>query len=363
MTVSIEPIAGIPEVRSGDDLGGLLIEAIRSNDLNPEDGDIVVVTQKIVSKAEGRVVPELPDGKDAWVERETVRVVARRGALVIAETRHGFVCANAGVDASNVGDGLLTLLPDDPDGSAGRMRDALRDAFGVRLAVVITDTFGRPWRDGVVNVAIGCAGLPALVDLRGTLDGSGRILEATVVAFADEIAAASGLAMGKADHLPAVLIRGTAWTAPPAPARAIVRVPSDDLFRESPLQAVSMTGAAPGSGANGAHAGRDGLADALSTAVEAATASLGEDAPAVRFVPLGPSEGGPRVRVGVAVEETGTVPAEVAAGAAAQAFRIALRAQGVSSVLAAASPRPASGPPGLLESPVRVSVVVEAWRP
>jgi len=362
MTVSIRPITGIPEVRPGDDLGRLLVDAIRSNDMRPEDGDIVVVTQKIVSKAEGRVVPELPDGKDAWVERETRRVVARRGDLVIAETRHGLVCANAGVDASNVGNGLLTLLPEDPDDTASRLRDTLRDAFGVWLAVVITDTFGRPWRDGVVNVAIGCAGLPALVDLRGTLDESGRVLDATIVAFADEIAAASGLAMGKADRVPAVLVRGPAWTAPPGPASSIIRVPSDDLFRESPIQAVTMTGATDEPGADGASVDPGGLDDAVSTASEAATASLANEGAAVRFEPLGPEKASGRFLVLVAADDAGPIPAAVIVGGAAQAFRIAIHSQGLSSVFARSGPSTAAGSARTIDGSLGSSIVVEVWR-
>src|SRR5213592_2749788 len=179
MSVEVFPVDGLAEVRPGDDLASMLEEPLRT--LGARSGDVIVVTQKIVSKAEGRVVPD--DDRAAWVERETVRVVARRGDLTIAATRHGFVCANAGVDSSNVEGGGLTLLPEDPDGSAERLRASLSAALGVdRLGVVITDTFGRAWRDGVVNVAIGVAGLPALVDLRGTPDHTGRALDATVVA-------------------------------------------------------------------------------------------------------------------------------------------------------------------------------------
>ena len=214
----------------------LLAEPLGS--MGVRDGDVVAVTQKIVSKTEGRVVP-LGDGREAWVERETRRVVARRGDLVIAETRHGFVCANAGVDASNVEAGFLSLLPEDPDGSAERLREALTERLGVEVAVVITDTFGRTWRRGVVNVSIGCAGIPALVDLRGTADHHGRELEATVVALADEVAAASGLAMGKASRVPAALVRGVAFDAATVPISELVRPPEEDLFRSSPLLSIS----------------------------------------------------------------------------------------------------------------------------
>ena len=236
MSIEVFPLEGLPEVRPQDDLAMLLAEPLGS--MGVRDGDVVSVTQKIVSKAEGRVVPQ-GDGREAWVERETLRVVARRGDLVIAETRHGFVCANAGVDASNVEAGFLSLLPEDPDGSAERLREALTERLGVEVAVVITDTFGRAWRRGVVNVSIGCAGIPALVDLRGTADHHGRELEATVVALADEVAAASGLAMGKASRVPAALVRGVAFDAATVPISELVRPPEEDLFRSSPLLSIS----------------------------------------------------------------------------------------------------------------------------
>jgi coenzyme F420-0:L-glutamate ligase/coenzyme F420-1:gamma-L-glutamate ligase len=237
VSVEILPVEGLPEVRDGDDLGGMLIGPLR--ELGLRDGDVVAVTQKIVSKAEGRIVPEEGAGREAWVERESDRTVARRGDLVIAQTRHGFVCANAGVDASNVERGFLTLLPEDPDGSAERLRTRIARDLGVSVAVVVTDTFGRAWRRGVVNVAIGCAGLPSLVDLRGTPDHTGRILEATVVALADEVAAASGLVMAKTAKVPAAVVRGVTADAPPSPASELVRPPEEDLFRESPLLSIS----------------------------------------------------------------------------------------------------------------------------
>jgi coenzyme F420-0:L-glutamate ligase/coenzyme F420-1:gamma-L-glutamate ligase len=235
--LEVLPVAGLPEVAPGDDLGALLAEALRP--LGPADGDVIAVTQKVVSKAEGRVVPEGGEGRGPWVERESAGVVARRGDLVIARTRHGFVCANAGVDASNVADGFLTLLPEDPDGSAERLRADLSERLRARLAVIVTDTFGRAWRRGLVNVAIGCAGLPALVDLRGRTDHHGRELEATVVALADEVAAASGLVMPKDGRVPAALVRGVRAEAPPAPASELVRPPEEDLFRSSPLLSIS----------------------------------------------------------------------------------------------------------------------------
>ncbi len=232
-------------MREGDDLGVLVANGIRSAGLAVANGDVIVITQKVVSKAEGRVVAEPPDGKAAVVAGEIRRVVARRGDLVIGETRHGFVCANGGVDASNVAEGFLALLPEDPDGSAERLRSCLAEAFGATVGVVITDTFGRAWRHGLVNVAIGCAGLPAVIDLRGTKDASGRLLEVTIVALADEVAAASGLVMGKADGVPVAIVRGLRLPedAAPSPASLLVRAPGEDLFRESPLQAVQARGA------------------------------------------------------------------------------------------------------------------------
>lgn len=235
MSLSVEPVEGLPEIRPGDDLGALIAPALAS--LGVADGDVVAVTQKIVSKAEGRLIPGTE--RTEAVARETVRVVARRGDLVIAETAHGFVCANAGVDASNVEAGTLALLPEDPDGSAERLRGAFAERLGVDVAVVITDTFGRPWRVGLVNVAIGCAGLPALVDLRGTPDHHGQELDATEVALADEVAAASGLVMAKAARIPVALIRGVdRGGAPVGPATDLVRAPGEDLFHTSPLQAL-----------------------------------------------------------------------------------------------------------------------------
>jgi coenzyme F420-0:L-glutamate ligase/coenzyme F420-1:gamma-L-glutamate ligase len=342
MSVTTDPIVGVPEVGPGDDLAALLAAGIRSSELKPQAGDVVVVTQKVVSKAEGRVVPEAPDGKAAWVARETRRVVARRGDLVVAETRHGFVCANAGVDASNVGGGLLTLLPDDPDGSAERLRWSLERTFGVPLAVVITDTFGRTWRNGLVNVAIGCAGLPSMLDLRGTKDASGRILEATVVALADEIAAASGLVIGKADRVPAALVRGVRTDGPATPASALIRPPEADLFRESPLQAVASVGDKVPIG--GGPLGRDVLCEAAAAAL--ASLADGEASPPLAFVAVDSPAGVERMRrqLGDAAPRAGPGSAVVVVsrarsaagetgvvGAAVQAFRIALHAQGVAS--------------------------------
>jgi coenzyme F420-0:L-glutamate ligase/coenzyme F420-1:gamma-L-glutamate ligase len=229
------PVPGIPEIAPGDDLAGLIGDAMGPFDVR--DGDVLVVTQKVVSKAEGRLAPAAE--RDAVVAAEAARIVATRGDLVIAETRHGLVCANAGVDASNVGDGLLTLLPEDPDASAERLRTALRERLGVStLGVVITDTFGRPWREGLVDVAIGVAGMPALVDLRGTVDHTGRELDMTVMALADQVAATAGIVMGKDARVPVAIVRGLDEWHGAGTAADLVRSPADDLFRESALRSL-----------------------------------------------------------------------------------------------------------------------------
>ena len=199
------------------------------------DGDCIVVTQKIVSKAEGRLVQVDPDdraARRALVEQESVRVLRRRGDLIISETTHGFVCANAGVDLSNLDEGWAALLPVDSDRSARRIRDALRATRGVEVAVVISDTFGRPWRQGLTDVAIGVAGLAAVVDLRGSTDARGRELQVTEVAVADEVAGAAELVMGKSAGVPVAIVRGLdpEWLRESS-ARELVRAPADDLFR------------------------------------------------------------------------------------------------------------------------------------
>jgi len=236
MTIEVIPVRGVPEVREGDDLTALLLEALGPGTLR--DGDVLAVTQKAVSKAEGRLVPA-PDGKEEWVARETRRVVARRDDLVIAETRHGLVCASAGVDESNVPAGMVTLLPEDPDASARVLREGIRSRTGAEVGVVVTDTFGRPWRRGLVDVAIGCAGIPAAVDLRGTPDSLGRTLEVTVVALADQVAAAAGLVTGKAGSIPAAVVRGITVDAPAGASRDLVRPPDEDLFRFGALEVIS----------------------------------------------------------------------------------------------------------------------------
>jgi coenzyme F420-0:L-glutamate ligase/coenzyme F420-1:gamma-L-glutamate ligase len=234
MTISIHPVPGIPEVAAGDDLPGLLAAALRDAGLGPEPGDVLVVTHKVVSKAEGAVAPLDGDEDSAYrrvVLDEAAAVLRRRGDLVIAKTRHGFICANAGVDRSNAVPGTAVLLPADPDRSAHRIRMGVQRATGVDLAVVVTDTFGRAWRRGLVDVAIGISGIEAILDLRGTTDAGGRHLSVTEVAIADEIAAAADLVMGKASAIPAAVVRGLAVPRGDGRAADLVRDASEDLFR------------------------------------------------------------------------------------------------------------------------------------
>ena len=254
MTARVELVAleGIPEIRPGDDLGAIIAGALRDADIGLREGDVLVITQKVVSKAEGRVVdlasvspsPPAAEFAERWgkdprqvelVLRESAEVLRMAdGGLIISRTRQGFVCANAGVDLSNVGDGeVATLLPVDPDASARRLADGLWELAGVRVPVVISDSFGRPWRNGIVNVAIGSAGMEALLDLRGTPDVQGREMHSTIVAVADELASAADLAGGKVSQRPVVLVRG--YTALPAGgvdrgAAALVMERSQDLF-------------------------------------------------------------------------------------------------------------------------------------
>jgi coenzyme F420-0:L-glutamate ligase/coenzyme F420-1:gamma-L-glutamate ligase len=232
VTVSLHPVPGVGEIRPGDDLAARLLDAIRAATLGPRDGDVLVVTHKVVSKAEGRIAPAPDDAAyRALVEAEAAAVLRRRGDLVIARTRHGFICANAGVDRSNTGGEGAVLLPLDPDASAHRLRLRIERASGIAVSVIITDTFGRAWRRGLTDVAIGISGLPAVLDLRGTADADGRTMHATEVALADEIAAAADLVMGKARGIPAAIVRGVAF--PPGDGRAteLVRPAVEDLFR------------------------------------------------------------------------------------------------------------------------------------
>ncbi len=237
-------VEGLPEVKPGDDLGVLI-----SSRSELKTGDILVVAQKVVSKSEGRLISlrtvkasedavriasDLIAGPDPRMVQvvldESVRVL-RSHRVLITETRHGFVCANSGVDHSNIpGDDVLTLLPEDPDASADRLRSSLRELAGVEVGVIVSDTFGRPWRLGIVNVALGIAGLPALVDLRGSVDDAGKPLHATVLAVADDIAAAAGLVMGKTARTPAVIVRGLQMQGR-GRGRDLVRPAAEDLFR------------------------------------------------------------------------------------------------------------------------------------
>ncbi len=232
MTLEVHPLVGIGAVSAGDDIADTLAPAL--DPLRPENGDVVVVTHKIVSKAEGavrRIEGDEEAFKRALIEEEAVSIIRRRGDLVIAETKHGFICANAGIDRSNTAPGTMVLLPDDPDRSAHRIRVRLERRFGVELAVIISDTFGRPWRRGLTDVAIGISGLRGVLDLRGTTDWTGRELEVSEVAVADELAATADLVMGKASGIPAALVRG--YDGPRGEGRVadLIRPVDEDLFR------------------------------------------------------------------------------------------------------------------------------------
>jgi coenzyme F420-0:L-glutamate ligase/coenzyme F420-1:gamma-L-glutamate ligase len=248
--ILLYPLSGIPEVKSGDNLAALVLAAIRTNGIRLQDGDVLVVTQKIVSKAEGcavnlaDVLPSSPArqlaaevGKDPRlveiILRESKQVVRKRAGTLIMETNHGWICANAGVDRSNVpGDDVVLTLPKNPDASAEKLRQALTAETGARIAVIITDTHGRPWRLGAVNLAIGVAGMQAISDLRGKEDRCGYILHSTTIARADELAAAAGLLSGQADEgLPVVLIRGATYEQGPGQAVDMQRPVDRDLFR------------------------------------------------------------------------------------------------------------------------------------
>jgi coenzyme F420-0:L-glutamate ligase / coenzyme F420-1:gamma-L-glutamate ligase len=241
VTVTIAPVEGLPEIREGDDLAALIAERAELR-----DGDVIVIAQKAVSKAEGRVVRlaevepsdrarELAADRDPRqhevILREAARLVRTRPPLVIAETRHGFVCASAGVDASNAPEPeTVVLLPEDPDASAARIRDRLRELAGAEVGVIVSDSFGRPWRQGTTDVAIGAAGIRPLLDLKGVQDAVGYELHATVIAVADELAGAAELVMGKTSGLPAAVIRGVDADGEGS-ARELVMPADRDLFR------------------------------------------------------------------------------------------------------------------------------------
>lgn len=234
-SLQIIPVPGLPEVRPGDDLAGLIIDACNDS-TGLEHNDVLVVSQKVVSKAEDRLVtvdPEDPQSHKPLVVAESVRIVRRRGDLIISETKHGFVCASAGVDRSNVEPDIAALLPEDSDRSARRLRDAIKGREGVEVAIIVADTFGRPWRRGLTDVAIGCAGIKPILDLRGTDDAVGRELQVTEVCLVDELAGAAELVRGKATGIAVAIIRGAdpGWFGPGSVADEIVRDPSEDLFR------------------------------------------------------------------------------------------------------------------------------------
>jgi coenzyme F420-0:L-glutamate ligase / coenzyme F420-1:gamma-L-glutamate ligase len=241
VTVTIWPVEGLPEIREGDDLGALI-----AGRAELQDGDVLVVAQKAVSKAEGRVVrrAEIEASAEARelaadhdprqlevILREAARLVRTRPPLVIAETRHGFVCASAGVDASNAPEpGMVVLLPEDPDASAARIRERVSDLTGAEVGVIVSDSFGRAWRQGTTDVAIGVAGVRPLLDLKGLRDATGYELHATVIAVADELAGAAELVMGKTAGVPAAVIRGVDVLGEGS-ARELVMPPDRDLFR------------------------------------------------------------------------------------------------------------------------------------
>jgi coenzyme F420-0:L-glutamate ligase / coenzyme F420-1:gamma-L-glutamate ligase len=245
--VQIFPLPGLPEIRPADNLARLVLGALRMQEFHVAAGDVLVIAQKIVSKAEGRIISLdsiVPSeraakwaqewGKDArvieLVRREAKRIIRMERGLIIAETHHGFVCANAGIDLSNADEGTAILLPDDPDASARALQTRLAESLAVDIGIIISDTFGRPWREGLVNVALGVAGVAALIDYRGERDASGKLLQATIIALADELASAAELVMGKADRVPVAIIRGVA-NAGTGSGRDLIRPAERDLFR------------------------------------------------------------------------------------------------------------------------------------
>jgi coenzyme F420-0:L-glutamate ligase/coenzyme F420-1:gamma-L-glutamate ligase len=249
LQVQVIGVAGMPEVRPGDDLAVLILEAARGQGADVEDGDVLVVTQKIVSKAEGRLVdlrqvepsPRAQEmaartGKDARllevILRESRRIVRQERGVIICETKQGFVCANAGVDTSNVGGGVVALLPENPDESAERIRVAIQqEKAGVSIAVIISDTFGRPWREGHTNVAIGVAGMSPVKDYVGETDPHGYVLRVSTMAVADELAAAAELVMEKLSRVPVAIVRGLDYQRREGSARELIRPRERDLFR------------------------------------------------------------------------------------------------------------------------------------
>ncbi len=249
MQVSVIGIDNMPEVSAGDDLTSLILSGCQASGASLQEGDVLVITQKVVSKAEGRMLhldtiepsPFAVEFATKWgkdprhtevVLRESARIVRMDKGIIISETRHGFVCANAGVDASNVpGEHIVCLLPEDPDASAERIRNNIRRRTDLDVPVIISDSFGRPWRFGIVNIAIGVSGLMPLIDYRGLRDANGYLLNVTVIAVADELASAAELVMGKLDSCPVAIVRGYPFTRAEGKAREIVMDPTRDMFR------------------------------------------------------------------------------------------------------------------------------------
>ncbi|MDQ3929733.1 MAG: coenzyme F420-0:L-glutamate ligase [Chloroflexota bacterium] len=249
MQISVIGINSIPEVNAGDDLTSLILSGCETSGVSLQEGDVLVITQKVVSKAEARMLdlhtiepsPFAIEFATRWgkdprhtevVLRESARIVRMDKGIIISETRHGFVCANAGVDASNVpGEHIVCLLPEDPDASAERIRNDIRERTSLDIPVIISDSFGRPWRFGIVNIAIGVSGLMPLIDYRGLRDANGYVLNVTVIAVADELASAAELVMGKLDNCPAAIVRGYPFTMSEGKAREIIMDPTRDMFR------------------------------------------------------------------------------------------------------------------------------------
>ncbi len=321
--ISVHPVPGLPEFGPGDDLAGALAGAAPWL----ADGDVLVVTSKVVAKVEGNLV-QVDPGTDRETARqraiaaETVRVVARRGPLRIVETRHGWVVAAAGIDASNVASDALVLLPEDADVSARLLRARIRELLGVTVAVVVSDTFGRPWRDGVSDVAIGAAGLPALVDHRGAVDAHGNRLETTQVAVVDELAAAGDLVKGKLAGVPVAVVRGLDFAAPdPDPgARPLVRLGPGDLFSAGTRDVV------PGRAPTDRLTAREGALAAATDAFRVAVAALPEFPVVFRYGPEEDGDDGDAIDVHLA--EPVTPRAALAVGAIVGAALVQLSAEG-----------------------------------
>lgn len=234
-SLQIVPVPGLPEIKPGDDLGGMVIDAVTAA-CELKTNDVLVISQKVISKAEGQLVkvdPDDPLAHKPLVLDEARRVVRRRGDLIITETKHGFVCANSGIDRSNVAPDIAALLPEDSDRSARRIRDAVVGRTGTNVAVIVADTFGRPWRRGLTDIALGCAGIKPILDLRGTADATGRELHVTEVCIVDELAGAAELVRGKATGVAVAVIRGVdpSWFGEGSVAESIIRSPAEDLFR------------------------------------------------------------------------------------------------------------------------------------